>query len=237
MGVTNQQGLLGLETVSSNLSKNHVSVWSSSDRSVCITSMPSARKLSFLETRPIQQGGGCNATKLVSSIRAHSIRFPPFHLDFKSFTQNSTGPSSDNDTYGASLANSTLVPQTSTVINSQSNHHTLHAKSNAKCAKGGSSISVKQIIKVRVLESFRKSLIDSGLSKSATSLMSSARRPNSNLNYDLTWENWIRWCSRKEIDPVLCSISFILNFLAELFDLEYNYRSINSHRSTISAYH
>ena len=223
--------------MSSNLSKNLVSVWSSSDRFVCITSILSARKLSFLETRPIQQRGGCNATKLVSSISAHSIRFSPFHLDSKSLTQNSTGPSSDNDTCGASLANSTLVPQTSTIINNQSNHHTLHAKSTAKCTKGGSSISVKQISKVSVLESFRKPLIDSGLSKSTTSLISSARKPNSNLNYDSSWENWISWCSRKEIDPVLCSVNVILNNLAELFDLGYNYRSINSYRSAISAYH
>ena len=56
LGVTKQQGLLGLETVSSNLSKNQVSIWSSPDRSVCITSMSLARKLSFLETRPTQQG-------------------------------------------------------------------------------------------------------------------------------------------------------------------------------------
>ena len=184
MGVTNSRDSSEWKTVSSNLSKNQVSVWSSPDRSVCIMFMPSARKLSFLETRSTQQGGGCNATKLVSSIRTHPIRFPPIILDSKSLTQNSTGPSSDNDTYGASLANITLVPQASTIINSQSNHHTSHTKSTAKCIKGGSSISGKQNIKVTGLESFRESVIDSGLSKSANSLISSARRPSSNSNYD-----------------------------------------------------
>ena len=37
-----QQGLLGLETVSSDLSKSQVSVWSSPDRSVGIRTIPSA---------------------------------------------------------------------------------------------------------------------------------------------------------------------------------------------------
>ena len=85
------------------------------------------------------------------------------------------------------------------------------------------------------MESLRKPLIDSGLSKSATSLISSARRPSSNSDYDSFWGNWVSWCSRKEIDPVLCSVSFILDFLAELFDLGYNYRSVISYRSAISA--
>ena len=40
----------------------------------------SARKLSFLETRPTQQGGWYNTTKLVSWIRTHPICFPPFSL-------------------------------------------------------------------------------------------------------------------------------------------------------------
>ena len=199
--------------------------------------MPSARKLSFLETRRTQQGGECNTTKLVSSVRTHPICFPPFLLDSKSLRQNSTGPSSDNDTCGASLANTTLVPQTSTIINSQSKHHTSHAKSTAKCRKGGSSICGKQNIKISGLVSFKKSLTDSGLSKSATNLISSARRPSSNSNYDSSWGKWVGWCSRKEIDPVQCFVNFILDFLAELSDLGYKYRSINSCRSAISAYH
>ena len=61
--VPKQHGLIKLETASSNLSKNQVSAWSSPDISVCITSMPSARKFPFLDTRPTQQGGmQCNKT-------------------------------------------------------------------------------------------------------------------------------------------------------------------------------
>ena len=66
--------------MSSDLSKDQVSVYSSPNRSACITSMSSVRKLSFLDTRPTQQEGGCNATKLVGSIRTYAVRLPPFSL-------------------------------------------------------------------------------------------------------------------------------------------------------------
>ena len=97
--------------------------------------------------------------------------------------------------------------------------------------KKGSSISGKQNIKVSGLESFRKSLIDLGLSKSATSPISSARRPSSNSNFNSSWGKWVSWCSRKEIDPVQCSVNFVLDFPAENFDLGYKYSSINLYRS------
>ena len=114
--------------------------------------------------------------------------FPSFLLDSKSFTQDSTGPSSYNDTCSGSLADTILILQASTTINSQSNHLTSHIKSTAKCTKEGSSISDKQKLnKVSGMESFKESLISSGLSESATSLIFSARMPNSKSNYDSSW--------------------------------------------------
>ena len=150
MGVTKQQGFLGLETVSSNFSKNQVLVWSSLDRSFCIRSIPSARKSSFLETRPTQQGGGCNATKPVSSIRINPICSLPFLFNSRSFTQYSTGPGSYNDTCKGSLAGTILIPQASTNINNQSNHHTSQTKPTAKYTKGGSFISGKYYFFVHI---------------------------------------------------------------------------------------
>ena len=66
--------------MSSDLSKNQVSVWSSPERSVCTTPMPSSRNLSFLETRPIQQG--VNAMQQNWSVQLiHNLyAFLPFFL-------------------------------------------------------------------------------------------------------------------------------------------------------------
>ena len=87
------------------------------------------------------------------------------------------------------------------------------------------------------MECFKESLNFQSLNLQSISLISSARRPSSNSNYDSSWWKWISWCSRKEIDLVQCSVNFILNFLAELFDLGYKYRPINLYRSAISAYY
>lgn len=54
-----------------------------------------------------------------------------------------------------------------------------------------------------------------------TVLFPSARKPISNSNYDSSWGKRVSWCSRKKIDPVHCSVNFILDFLAGLFDLRY----------------
>ena len=79
LGVTKQQGISGLETASSNLSKKQVSAWSSPNRSACITSMLSARKLYFLETR---NSKGVDAKQQNWSVQLGNIlyTFSPFSL-------------------------------------------------------------------------------------------------------------------------------------------------------------
>ena len=61
--------------------------------------------------------------------------------------------------------------------------------------------------------------------------------PSLNSNYDSHWEKCVSGYSRKETDAAQCSVNFILDFLAELFDLGHKYRSINLYRFAISAYH
>ena len=66
-----------------------------------------------------------------------------FLLGSKSLTQDSTGPSSYNDSCATNMEDTTLVPQASTVTDNQSYHHTPHAKSTAKLLKRDSSNSGK----------------------------------------------------------------------------------------------
>ena len=87
------------------------------------------------------------------------------------------------------------------------------------------------------MEYFREFLNFQSLNLQSISLISSARRPSLNSNYDSPQRKWVSWCSRKEIDLVQCSVNFILDFLAELFDLGYKYRPISLYRSAISAYY
>ena len=44
-------------------------------------------------------------------------------------------------------------------------------------------------------------------------------------------------CNQQKLDPFRCPITAIMDFLADLFELGLAYRTINNHRSAISAYH
>ena len=64
-----------------------------------------------------------------------------------------------------------------------------------------------------------------------------SRRPGSIAGYELAWNKWVSWCCQQQIDPVCAPLSGILNYLSTLFEKGLQYRTINSHRSAISAYH
>ena len=64
-----------------------------------------------------------------------------------------------------------------------------------------------------------------------------SRRPGSIAGYESAWNKWVSWCCRQQIDPVCALLSGILNYLSTLFEKDLQYRTINSHRSVISAYH
>ena len=43
--------------------------------------------------------------------------------------------------------------------------------------------------------------------------------------------------SPETVNSFWCSVNYVLDFFAYLFEIDYEYRTVNSHRSTISAYH
>ena len=55
--------------------------------------------------------------------------------------------------------------------------------------------------------------------------------------YTSCWGKWHSWCMKREVNPVSCNLNFVLEFLTDLFYQNYQYRTINVYRSTISASH
>ena len=53
----------------------------------------------------------------------------------------------------------------------------------------------------------------------------------------MAWRKWASWCYEREVNSFISDIIKILNFLAFLYEKEYEYSSIDSHSSAISAYH
>ena len=49
------------------------------------------------------------------------------------------------------------------------------------------------------------------------------------------FKKWISWCKKRDADPVSGPVSEVANFLANLYEEGYQYRSLNSYRSAISS--
>ena len=51
------------------------------------------------------------------------------------------------------------------------------------------------------------------------------------------WSKWTSWCVQKDLDPFLCGVSPLVNFLASLFEQGLQHRSVNTICSAISVTH
>ena len=80
------------------------------------------------------------------------------------------------------------------------------------------SSSVAQDFETNGLENFRKNLVEKGISNTAGNLISNSRRSSTAVNCQSTVKKWVSWCSEGQIDPVTCSINFVLSFLGNLFE-------------------
>lgn len=61
--------------------------------------------------------------------------------------------------------------------------------------------------------------------------------PDTQQSYKYACERWSCWCMVWDTDFTSAPVSLILQFLAELFDEDKAYRTINVYRSAISASH
>ena len=87
------------------------------------------------------------------------------------------------------------------------------------------------------MASIRQSLSSKGISERAINLISNDRRIGSQSNYKSPWRRWISWCYRKQTGLFSNRLREVLDFLAEIFELRFEYSTINTHRSVISTFH
>ena len=205
---------------STSFSTNLSSVGPSGHGFVCLKTFPSGPSLYGLETRSIQSRHGCTTTKMVTSL---PLCFPPIFSGWESGCK-SQGKESLHGSDNSGLANTTVVRTATTNVSTDSNITATSFQLVSRSTGSDTPFS-------------RKNLANEGVSERAAGLITNARRQGSLANYESSWGKWSGWCSKQQIDPFKCSINFVLDFLAELYDLDYKYSSINCHRSAISAYH
>ena len=103
--------------------------------------------------------------------------------------------------------------------------------------KGNSSPSSEQDSTTRGVGGFWARLQEEEISKAASVCISRSRRPNPNANFESAWRKWASCCSRRNTDSFSSNINEILDYLTDLYKQGLQYRTINNHRSAISAFH
>ena len=135
------------------------------------------------------------------------------------------------------MANSTLVSKSScNVIFSTFSTPNVSRRSEGP-ERGRPPLGNKQIFSTSGLEGYRETLVKSGILERAAHLIVNSKRQSSSVNYNSSWKKWSSWCYRKQIDPFRCTINYVLDFLACLYEEGYAYWSINCYRSAISSFH
>ena len=73
--------------------------------------------------------------------------------------------------------------------------------------------------------------------KEASNLLMASWRKKTTKSYNLLFQKWVGWCKEWGSDPISGPISEVANFLAHLFELGYQYCSLNAYLSAISSTH
>jgi len=233
LGVQKRAGFQRMETGPQGFQQNLSGFWNSSHRPICIKGVSSDSLLRVMETRPLLPKRRCFSDKLGTEPK---LRLPTILPHRSSSGQVSKG-AGRNDSGDTSVAGTTMVSKTLADVCSTT--PSCAVISNFVVGTSGSTTPLDEggISKSSGLACFRKTLETEGISGKAAVLISNSRRKGSISHYESAWGKWSCWASERQADPTTCSLSLILEFLADLFEKKLQYSTICGYRSAISAYH
>ena len=234
LGIKTFPGFKRMAISSHSISENNQGLGDPADRSFCFKGVSSTTNLHGLEAGSSESGHRCFSTAVEKP--RFSLCFPTFLSDRKSSFEG-LGGKGNNDIDNPKLAGSTVVQSNTGHVHSGATTTSSESKFISQTPGASTSLGSKQNPEVTGMESIRKTLVAEGISERAAGLITSARRCGTTSNYQSSWRKWVSWCSEQQVVPITCHLNYVLDFLAYLYDMKYEYSTINSHRSAISAYH
>ena len=155
--------------------------------------------------------------------------FSPIFSNRESFKENPRGQSCCDSHY-SNMAVATLVP-----LALENEHKKSDPTSNQKHPSDGPSRVNSPAHRIRELKTsgmvnFKQRMEAEGIFEKAAKLITNSRRAGTQARYELTWNKWISWCTQRQTDPFRCSVKFVTNFPADLFEAGLEYRTLNSYR-------
>ena len=228
--VTCDEGQVRLDAVSEDIQQNQPKSRTTTGGSVCLSSDPPAQELCELETRSRGHGNRCLHTGLdkVQRLCQSSLESGEQSPD------TCQEPESEGDINCTSLEISTLVPCTPRnaspgTSSSASQSNPDHTDSQSQQTRHSTTTSRVDYLRDR----FR----GHNLSEEASKLLFASWWQKTSKPYDSLFGKWVRWCNQRYTNPISGDINEVVNFLAELFQQGYQYRSLNAYRSAISSVH
>ena len=231
-GVEDNERQMRLDVEPSCFQSNPISDGSMHNRPICITPYEATSKVLQLEARPRGGGDRCFQPRLVhcEGLRQSSL------------VSDSSLPLADKTTDGESGGNHSIVEYAALVSNHSGSTGGLPSPPASKNRPGNSSHRSRVhneagSARVNCLAHLRESFTSQGISTSASDLLLSSWRTKTKSNYNSLFAKWADWCQQRDRNPTSGPIKDIINFLAELYNRGYQYRSLNTYRSAISAVH
>ena len=197
--------------------------------SICLQGITPSPCLHVVETRSLLQSSKCLSTELGTPV---SLCFPSI-LSNRKGTEKSAKARGQSNNNHTSMAISSMVPYYLTSnVGKVAYSNTSQNKLTGGSLGSVSSTNINTVSTPSGMDGLRKTLATEGIPKQAAMLITNARRAGTISNYELAWRKWSR-----QVDPFRWPLNYILKFLAELFTNGSAYRTINCHRSALSAYH
>ena len=217
-----------------HFSKGNSGVWKPFSRSFCFKDHAPAKALHESVSRPRVHRSECSFPELGGVL---SLPVPTFLPDRKVPAEIEVGGHRESYLDCPPMAGPSMVPYVGRTVHSPTDYPSKMAKplEKPKRRKPSSNGSGKS-----PLDSFpghRTALQSKGFSGRAANLMLNARRASSSNTYSSPWRSWQAWCSKRGLDPYNSDVTFMADYIAELFESGYAPRTIGVHRSAISAYH
>uniref|UniRef100_A0A7M5VAT9 Core-binding (CB) domain-containing protein n=1 Tax=Clytia hemisphaerica TaxID=252671 RepID=A0A7M5VAT9_9CNID len=223
-----------MATRQESFSKNLSGSRDPSIRSFCIKGLSPASALRSLETRSNESGSRCIPIELERPRTNICIPTVLSHRENTDKAEVRTGNSNFGD---PTLASSIVVQPDFGVVRSKPYSNKPKAVFVSKPSGARTSFGREPNVESSGMESVRKGLLAEGISTRASDFIIKARRDGTRANYESAWGKWVRWCGEKKANPNECDLNLVLDYLASLYEKGYEYRTINCHRSAISAYH
>ena len=232
LAIQKSQGFKQLEIEPQNIFSDCENQRNTSNRPICFLNEPSVTKIHVLASGPRQLCSRFPSALLEKPLR---VCIPSILLNRKGTCQSKEGPVSSSYS-NTCMANSAMVRSITRNVGSTSHNSTQSDRTVTRSSGAKAPFAGRQPATVRGMEGFKRALEGQGVSKLAATLITNSRRSGSISNYQSAWRKWASWCCEREVDPFTSNIIEILNFLAFLYEKGYQYSSISSHRSAISAY-